>query len=425
MSENRTDDLSIRAGAKVLMLLTNAYDPDPRVRQEALALIAMGCNVHLLAWDRDCKAPASECMEDVQVERVYLASTHGRGSTQLFFYAWVYLKLLWRGWRTSFDVVHCHDLDTLPIGFVLARVKRKPVIYDAHESFPDMLAGSVPMAVRRGLNWLENVMIRHTDLLITVGETLRDSFEERGAKRSIVVGNWKRTSDFDRTPEDNRAVRRRSGIPDDALAVVCITQLHRERKIRELLEAVEGCENVYAIIGGTGALEPLVREYAARNPRIIYIGFVRGRAIADYTCAADVVYYGFDPDNPNAQFSAPNKLFEALAAGRPLITGDFGEIAYTVRRACCGFVLPCYTADEIRKYLVTLRDNKELRESLGASAKRYGQAFMNAEKAEEILHREYSALIPDADFKRLLGRRRDDARPVRQETCARAHHACD
>ena len=43
----------------VLMLLTNAYDPDPRVRQEALALIGMGCRVRLLAWDRDLKAPAT------------------------------------------------------------------------------------------------------------------------------------------------------------------------------------------------------------------------------------------------------------------------------------------------------------------------------------------------------------------------------
>ena len=72
----------------VLMLLTNAYDPDPRVRQEALALIRMGCRVRLLAWDRDSKSPKFECMEGVEVERVFLPSVHGRGNTQLFFYSW-------------------------------------------------------------------------------------------------------------------------------------------------------------------------------------------------------------------------------------------------------------------------------------------------------------------------------------------------
>src|ERR1700677_5231158 len=89
----------------VLMLLTNAYDPDPRVRQEALALIRMGCRVKLLAWDRDLKSPAIENMEGVEVERVFLPSKHGRGTTQIFFYAWLYLKMFWKAWRTSLDAV--------------------------------------------------------------------------------------------------------------------------------------------------------------------------------------------------------------------------------------------------------------------------------------------------------------------------------
>src|SRR6185312_3246017 len=177
---------------------------------------------------------------------------------------------------------------------------------------------------------------------ITVGEKLRRHFAERGARHSVVVGNWKRLADFARTPEQNQEVRRRLEIPERAMAVVCITQLLKDRKIDELLAAVEENPDVYVIIGGKGILEERIREAAAINPRIKFVGFVSGRQIADYTCAADVVYYGFDPANPNARFSAPNKLYEALTAGRPLITGDFGEIAEVVRQAKCGLVLPVY-----------------------------------------------------------------------------------
>lgn len=379
----------------VLMLLTNAYDPDPRVRQEALALIRMGCQVRLLAWDRDLKAPATECMEGVEIERVFLASKHGRGSTQLFFYAWLYLKMLWKGWRTPFDVVHCHDLDTLPLGFLLGKLKRKPIVYDAHESFPDMLEGSVPQVIRKALVHLENFLIRRIDLLITVGEKLRRHFAGRGAKRSVVVGNWKRLSDFVRTDDQNRQVRRQLGIPDGGLAVVCITQLLKDRKIAELLEAVADCPNVYVILGGKGILKDFVVEAAAANPRILFVGFVSGKQIADYTCAADVVYYGFDPENPNARFSAPNKLYEALSAGRPLVTGDFGEIAEVVREAECGIVLPVYSAAEIKQALADLADRNR-RDVLSANAKQYGNAFFNWEKGEEILYREYSVFLPGA-----------------------------
>jgi glycosyltransferase involved in cell wall biosynthesis len=398
----------------ILMLLTNAYDPDPRVRQEALALLGMGYRVRLLAWDRELKSPAFECMEGVEVERVFLPSTHGRGTTQLFFYAWLYLKMLWRGWRTSFDAVHCHDLDTLPLGFILGKLKRKPIVYDAHESFPDMLDGNIHTAVQRGLVHLENFLIRRIDLLITVGEKLRRHFDERGARRSVVVGNWKRLQDYARSEEQNLELRRQLGIPNGAMAVVCIIQLFKDRKIEELLQAVEECPDVYLVIGGKGALEETVVQCAAKNPRIVYVGFVPGKEIPAYTCAGDVVYYGFDPANPNARFSAPNKLFEALAAGRPLLTGDFGEIADVVREASCGIVLPEYSAYEIRQALAVLRD-PAARSAMASNAKRFGGAFMNWEKGEEILNREYAALLPSA----VRSMQADDARTISSQAGAR------
>jgi len=379
----------------VLMLLTNAYDPDPRVRQEALALLAMGCRVRLLAWDRDLKSKPAETIEGVEVERVFLASAHGRGPTQIFFYAWLYLKMLWRGYRIDFDAVHCHDLDTLPLGFVLGKLKRKPIVYDAHESFPDMLAGSVPPAMQAGLQRLENFLIRRIDLLITVGEKLRQHFADRGARHSVVVGNWKRVAEFTRTAAENREVRRRVGIPEGALVVVCITQLLKDRKIEELLAALEECPDVYLVLGGKGILEEMVQRAAAVNPRIRYIGFVSGSEIADYTCAGDIVYYGFDPANPNARFSSPNKLYEALAAGRPLLTGDFGEIADVVRKASCGVVLREYSKAEIRQALTALAD-PATRSRMAASAANFGRTFLNWEKGEEILYREYSAMLPGA-----------------------------
>ena len=379
----------------VLMLLTNAYDPDPRVRQEALALIGMGCRVRLLAWDRDLRSPKFECMEGVEVERVFLPSKHGRGNTQLLFYAWLYLKMLWRGWRSSFDVIHCHDLDTLPLGFVLGKLKGKPIVYDAHESFTDMLEGNIHPLVQRGLIRLENLFIRRVDLLITVGEKLRRHFSERGARHSVVVGNWTRMEDFSRSQEENLEFRRRLGIPDTAMVVVCITQLFKDRKIEELLQALDACPDVYLIIGGKGALEGVVREWVVKNPRIRYVGFVPGAEIPGYTCAADLVYYGFDPENPNSRFSAPNKLFEALAAGRPLITGDFGEIAEVVRNASCGIVLPRYGVDEIREALGSLGDQK-LRNAMADNARLCGRAGMNWQKGQEVLYGEYSTILPGA-----------------------------
>jgi glycosyltransferase involved in cell wall biosynthesis len=186
-------------------------------------------------------------------------------------------------------------------------------------------------------------------------------------------------------------VRQRLGIPDGAILVVCITQLLTDRKIEELLATAEERVNVYVIIGGKGVLEDLVVHAAATNPRIRFVGFVSGKQIADYTCAADVVYYGFDPQNPNARFSAPNKLYEALAAGRPLITGDFGEIADVVRESECGIVMSEYSTEEIGRAIEALEDIG-VRRSMSANAKHTGTA-KNWEKGEEILTQEYVAML--------------------------------
>src|ERR1017187_6685590 len=77
ISESMNSQGKMRPKA-VLMLLTNAYDPDPRVGKEALPLIGMGWRVRLVAWNRGLKAPATALMEGVEGERVYLSSAHGR-----------------------------------------------------------------------------------------------------------------------------------------------------------------------------------------------------------------------------------------------------------------------------------------------------------------------------------------------------------
>jgi glycosyltransferase involved in cell wall biosynthesis len=258
-----------------------------------------------------------------------------------------------------------------------------------------MLEGNVNPNVRRALTWLENFLIRRSDLLITVGEKLRRHFEERGARRSVVVGNWKKLEEFARSEEQNLQIRRRLGIPAEAMTVVCISQLFVDRQIPELLDALEACPGVWAIIGGKGALEEMVRERAALNPRIRFVGFVRGPEIPLYTCASDVVYYGFDPANPNARFSAPNKLFEALAAGRPLITGDFGEIGEVVREASCGIVLSSYSSQNVRQALLHMRE-PAVREPMAKNARHVGRTSMNWQTGEEVLRREYAALLPSA-----------------------------
>ena len=377
---------------QILMLLTNAFDPDPRVYQEAKALVEKGYKVFILCWDRDLKAPLQENIDGIHVERIYVRSTHGRGSTQIIFLLLFWIKALIKALSKKIDITYCHDFDTLPLGYTISRLKKTKLAYDAHESYIDMLANNVSPIIKKIISVMENYLLKKVDLTITVGDILKESLIKKGAFQVMVVGNWKQLSDFQFPAKVLEEEKTKLGIPKDALVVSYIAHLNPERKIEPLLNAIKNKENVFLIIGGKGPLEVMVKDAAKRYKNIIFLGFIHPSKVPFYVALSDVVYYGFDKNNPNAQYSAPNKLFEALAAGKAIITGDFGEIGRIVKKYKCGLILKDYSIEEIKEALNILKNKNYLIEiqnnSLKIAEKKY-----NWQMAEENLIKGINRLL--------------------------------
>jgi glycosyltransferase involved in cell wall biosynthesis len=256
-----------------------------------------------------------------------------------------------------------------------------------------MVAGSVHPLVAKMLYRAEKFLVRRADLLITVGEKLRAHFESLGARRSVVVGNWKNLLEYGCTAKENRALREKAGIPQSSIAIVCITQLLKNRMIAELVESARGFEDVVVVLAGYGELEPQVRAWARDNPRVVYAGFLHAVEVAAWTCACDVVYCGFDTSMPNFRFAAPNKLYEALAAGKPLLAPDAGEIGELLRRYRCGVLLEDCSVASVRDAIAQIRD-PNTRAVMTRNAYELGRGHMNWEKGCEVLVAEYAMLLP-------------------------------
>lgn len=383
--------LTTKGKKRVIMLLSNAFDPDPRVYQEAKSLLNNGYCVTIICWDRDYKMLAYEIIDGIKVERIYLNSSHGRGSSQAIFLGLFWIKAFFRLILRDLDIIHCHDFDTLPLGFLIGKLKRKKVVYDSHESYAEMLGPNVKDFIKKTIIVVENFLIRRIDLLITVGEILKQEFIKRGSQNVAVVGNWKRIEDFNFPKEIINEKRKEMGIRNGQIVISFISCLHVERKVPEILEAVKRNKDVFLILGGYGALEGLAEKEAQCNPNIVYIGFINPKDVPLYTCLGDVVFYGFDSENPNAKYSAPNKLFEALTAGKAIITGDFGEIGKIVKDEKCGVVLSNYSVSDLKNTLEILSSDSKLKmyqtNALMAAQKKY-----NWKNAETVLINEYAML---------------------------------
>lgn len=374
---------------KVLMLLTNAFDPDPRVYMEASALLQNGYDVTIVCWDRDRKAPEFEDLDGIKIERIYLNSTHGRGSTQIFFLFLFWLKAFLKEFFKKFDVIHCHDFDTLPLGFILAKLKKTNLIYDSHESYVDMLY-EMPILLKRAIYLLENFLIKYADIVITVGEILKEYFIKRGARNIYVVGNWKDPQGFVFNGEELKREKDRLGISEKQRVISFIANLGKERQVPQLIEAVKQTPDAYLIIGGDGPYKDIADKSSQNYQNIYYLGYVHPLRVPFYTAISDIIFYGFDLQNPNAKFSAPNKLFEGLAAGKPLITGNFGEIGRIIKETQSGIILNNYSAAEIKHAISNLTSNVIMR--LSENAKKAAKKKYCWDKAKNVLLESYQSL---------------------------------
>ncbi len=353
--------------ASIAMVLDNAFRPDPRVANEARSLAQAGFRVTILAWDREAELPQREVWHSapsggwVVVERIRVRSGHRLGSRQLFHLA----RFWWRAFRRLVELrlqaIHCHDFIDLPVGWAAAALKGCRLIYDAHESYADMLGENVAGWIKEAVAWLERRLVRRADAVLTVGELLAEELRRRGARRVWVVGNWKPLEEFQVPAHQVASARKELGL-EGLMVVAYIGWLNEDRGISPLLEAVEGTEGVGLVIGGDGPARPAVEAAAARCARIRYLGFVDPGRIPLYTAAADVVYYGLEDTNPNSRYSAPNKLFEALAAGRAVLCNDCGEIGRIVAQQGCGAVVGELTAEAVASALEGLRDRERLAE---------------------------------------------------------------
>jgi glycosyltransferase involved in cell wall biosynthesis len=390
------------------MLLSNGLAPDPRVEAEARALARAGADVTIVGWDRDGDLPETEelpvaavgrddASRPVHVQRFRLASTHGRGTSQILRMPSVWRRFVRMGREIRPDVVHAHDLDTLPAGYALARAGRAALVFDAHESYPDMLARNVAAPVRAACRALERFLVPRADLLVTVGEKLRSHYEAMGARQSVVVGNWRDPVPEARRPEVRQALRESVGVAAHGVFICFIAHLTRERRLEPLLAAVDAMPSAWLVVGGTGPAEGLVSEAARQCSRIRYLGRVASGDVARWTAASDAVYYGFDPANPNARFSAPNKLFEALAGGVPILTARFGEIGEVVAATNCGLLLPEYTTEALCDAIEALSDPRRrarLRAAAVATAPRFTRRA-----ADRVLVNAYGTLSRDGSWR--------------------------
>ncbi len=343
--------------ANVVLIRSNPVRPYPRLEKMANCLAKNGYGVTVLAWDRDADyAPRQEDLKlkdaTVKIIRIGLKGQFSGGikknlkgliSFQKFIYK--YLK----DHRKEYDIIHAYDFDTGYTALKCAKKFGKKLVYDIPDYYVDShnLSGtSIGKVVRK----LENSIINKADTTIICTEERKKQIVGTNPKKLYVIHN---TPDVDTSIcNDNKAIH-------DRLRLVYVGIFGKSRFIDKIAEVVASRSDCEFHIGGFGAgMESFFENMAAEHENIFYYGRLPYDKTIELERNCDVMCAIYDPAVPNHFFAAPNKFYEALSLGKPLLMAKNTGMASIVEEYGIGQVID-YNTESLGNAIDYFIQNKD------------------------------------------------------------------
>jgi glycosyltransferase involved in cell wall biosynthesis len=230
---------------------------------------------------------------------------------------------------------HVHDLTALAaVAPTLPR--RVPVVYDSHELYLESgTAAVLPRVVRLMLRTYEKRLVSRAAAVITVNEEIAGELRRRYRPELVtVVHNCPALP----TPAPTGSlIRDSTGVPATSPIVLYHGGLTTGRGIELLLDALllEGLEDVHLVLIGYGTMRQALKDLTRSKPwqhRLHVLDPVPPAVLLDWVASADLGVMVNPGGTLNDVYSSPNKLFECLAVGTPVVASDFP----TLRRIIMG-----------------------------------------------------------------------------------------
>lgn len=371
--------------ADIAMFVWNAFTNDARVLKEAQTLASAGHDVTVYALHTPGVTKRQERLASgVRVIRVPRrpfwrfgtnAETGGESSngdsaappgkaTSLRRFLnigarlWTHTSVTVRILLAAPDVVHTHDVNTLPTGWLAARLCGARLVYDAHEVSTSREGYG---SFRRLVAGIERRLMPRADATITTTATRSAYFARAyGVPRPLVLQNRPTWNPGART---NR-LRRELGLKHDWPIILYQGGLQHGRGLQLLVDVARDVDNAYFIFMGGGPLEqPLKRQVRSLglSERVRFVSTRSLEELPDYTASADIGVQPLENTCFNHFSTDSNKLFEYVAAGLVVVSSNLPEIRFLMQRWELGLLVAPGCRDQLRGALSQLVAQPSLR----------------------------------------------------------------
>jgi glycosyltransferase involved in cell wall biosynthesis len=377
---------------RALSILLSPLTHDSRVLRQVAALSRQGHETYVFAL-HEKDLPAREkhpTYRLVSTRLLFTKRSFKFGLSEVMNYAEAALRLVVAGAWLKPDLIHANDLKALPIGYAVAKLTGARLVYDSHELWSDpgyVNSKRFPGWAFRLAVQLERYLSSRADAVITVSDGIaRCMADTLGIPTPLVVRNvpprhyWKPNSSCVSLHE---ALRLSSTIP----IVLHLGSVSPER-VLPLIESMRDVPppTVLVFLGKVEDPAPLKSkaQECGVTERIYFHPPVASSEICNYAKSAALGVSVLETKCLNFKYALPNKLFEYLQAGLPVVVNDSSERADLVRAYEVGETFPDSDPRALARAIMTILNDTGKREHYQKQAFRAAKE-LNWEREESRL----------------------------------------
>ncbi len=361
---------------------------DPAVHKICRCLAQDGCSVRLLVWDRQQNLTGTDSLE-YTVDKFNLKAPYDKLSAIWYLPFWWMYELYYL-LRHPADVIHACDFDTLVPAILAKILKGTKLCYTIYDFYADNLPIRIPAFIRKMVASAEKHGIGYTDALFLVDEARY--VQVKGAKIQDLTYIYNTPPDM---YDPCSPVTKNTGSKMGSVTIFYAGALHEDRGLKQVITAINEMPDVELILAGVGSIINYLDKISAEHKhKIQYLGWLSYEKVIQYTISADILFAFYNPAVPNNRYASPNKLFEAMMCGKPIIVNDNTSMAEIVRKEDCGIVVPYGDVDATKRAILTLKNDPALCRRLGENGRRAYETKYSWKIMEERLLKIYRGLDP-------------------------------
>jgi glycosyltransferase involved in cell wall biosynthesis len=371
----------VRKSKKAIVSVTNDLYTDNRVDKVCTFLLAQGYAVTLVGRQR--KSSPALPPRPYKTKRMKLRFEKGA-----LFYAAFNFRLFWFLAFRKADVLVSNDLDTLLGNYAASKLKPKcRLVYDSHEYFTEVPELADRNRVKRIWEGIESWIFPKLKTIYTVNDSISKLYEEKYKKKLFVVRNvsprW--------LPHELKT-KMELGLPENKTIIILQgAGINVHRGAEEAIEAMKKIEDAVLIIVGDGDVVPTLKETVIKEnlqDKVLFFGKRPYQEMMQFTYHSDIGLTLDKANNINYQFSLPNKIFDYIHAGTPIICTNLIEVSNIIQKHDVGEIIENLTPDNLAEKINTLINSTERMKELKANCTKAAM-LENWEKECEILKEIY------------------------------------